>query len=65
VSVSKDEELEKELEDPQLKADTRALDLGCSGCLVVLVFCLVGILLFLLISPGRGHYRFFQGPSSP
>lgn len=51
-----DPELEKELQDPKLQADTRDLDVGCLGCIGFLALCLVGIVLLLLISPGRGHF---------
>lgn len=54
--TNKDEELEKELADPQLKADTRALDFGCSGCLIVFLICLAAIVLFVVLSPGKGRF---------
>lgn len=55
-----DEELEKELQDPVLQQDTKAFDFGCAGCMVILLLIFVAIFVFILLSPGRGHYRWFH-----
>lgn len=62
--ASQHEDQEQELSDPKLQADTRDLDIGCAGCLTVFGIILLAIVFFLLISPGRGHFRYFQGPGT-